>query len=186
MFSYVGSMSRQRDLDFVITAFKQVSSPNICLRLYVDGSPSPHSRIVNHMSGGDNRIDDRGPYAEEQQIEVLLEADVILAPSSGNGDHAVTHDALPANLPLIASNESTVSEILTHGVTGFTFSAGNVCDLSDVFVNVAHDPEILNLLKDNISQMVLPRVEEEAYAYARLYTSARSGRGVEGWLCGTR
>ena len=81
----------------------------------------------------------------------------------------VLHEALACNVPVIASDTGGMAEKIKDSVNGFTFQFGNETDLMHKLRRVLDAPEILNDLKKNTGESILPPVEEEAYLYDRLY-----------------
>jgi glycosyltransferase involved in cell wall biosynthesis len=62
-----------------------------------------------------------------------------------------------------------MAEKITDSVNGFTFQVGEEEDLMRKLKLIIDNPEILNSLKENVGELILPTLEEEAYLYDRLY-----------------
>jgi glycosyltransferase involved in cell wall biosynthesis len=84
--------------------------------------------------------------------------------------------SLAHNVPAIVSDLGGLTEIITDCHNGFTFTVGysdslldNSKHLSEIIRKISQNPEILNNLITNIESP--PRIEEEAFAYLKLYNS---------------
>ena len=69
-----------------------------------------------------------------------------------------------------------MAEKIQDGVNGFLFKIGDSHHLKEVFQKIVDDPGVLNIVKRNIGTMMIPTVEQEAYAYARIYDQIRKER----------
>ncbi len=62
-----------------------------------------------------------------------------------------------------------MAEKISDGFNGYTFKVGDPEHLRIILEMIAADPEMLNKLKDNISKIIIPTIEQEAYEYHRIY-----------------
>ena len=84
----------------------------------------------------------------------------------------VLHEALASNVPVIATDAGGMSEKIKDGENGFLFPIGDSDTLYEIMDAVREEPEVLNTLKENIEDMFIPTVEQEAYSYEREYKRA--------------
>ena len=75
-------------------------------------------------------------------------------------------------MPVITSDIGGMAEKIKNGVNGFTFKVGSADHLKKVLKAITDDPQILNSLKKNIKNHMMPTIEQEAYAYEREYKRA--------------
>jgi glycosyltransferase involved in cell wall biosynthesis len=178
VFCYAGSFDHHKGLNLLLEAFKAMQIPNASLRIY--GSESDKSDLDNLMAiaGANENIQFCGVYSEDEPYEILNGVDVLVIPSLCHESYSmILHGALACNVPVVATALGCLAENIKDGFNGFLFSRGNSAELQTVLRRIVQDPAVLNPLKRNISSMIIQGVEEEAYAYARVYRSAKIDRG---------
>lgn len=168
---YCGVLAPHKGVHLLLKAFLELNPKNCQLKLY--GScfhEQDYLRYLKKMAWGDQRIQFCEPYSEQQVGDVLSDLDLLVIPSTCYENYPlVLHEALACNVPVIASNIGGMAERIEDSVNGFTFQVGDDKDLAARLKKVIDSPEILNELKQGIAKCVPPRIEEEAYMYARLY-----------------
>ncbi len=174
IFAYCGGLSPHKGIHLLLKAFLNLNPPNGELRLY--GScfhEKEYLRFLHDIAGRDERISFCGTYSEEQVGEVLSNIDVLVLPSLWYENYPlVLHESLACNVPVIASNIGGMAEKIKDSVNGFTFEAGDERSLELKLRLILGNPQILNGIKQNLRQQVLPLIEEEAYLYERLCRTA--------------
>jgi len=174
---YAGSLNPHKGVHILIKAFKKVSSDNISLKIYGTGTDKSYSKQLLAMAKGDRRIEFCDVYSQEQVGEVLQRVDVVVVPSLWYETYClILHEALSCNLPVIASDVGVMAGRVKDGVDGFLFRMGDSHHLREVLQRLLDNPAIMNEFKRNISSMVIPRVEQEAYAYERAYAQIVASR----------
>ena len=72
-----------------------------------------------------------GYILQQQLFELFAQCDVFVFPSLGDGFGFVVLEAMAAGLPVICSNNSIGSDIITDGVNGFTMTAADANGLTE-------------------------------------------------------
>lgn len=171
VFCYAGSLNPHKGVHVLIEAVKQLNSNNVSLKIYGSGTDKPYVNHVLTMADKDPRIEFFDVYSEDYVGEVLSNVDVVITPSLWYENYPlVLHEAFACNIPVIASNIGGMAEKVVDGKNGFLFKVGDSQHLKEVLMKVIDNPEVLNDLKRNISKMMIPTVEQEAYTYERIYT----------------
>lgn len=175
-FCYAGSFNFHKGVHVLIEAFKDVRSEKSPLKIYGSGTDKSYVERLMAMAGEDQRIEFCGVYSEDQVGEILAQTDVIVTPSLWYETYClILHEALACNVPVVASDVGVMAEQIKHSVNGFLFPAGDADQLRGVLQHIADDPRILNRLRQNINSMTAPTVEQEAYAYDRIYAGIMAG-----------
>jgi glycosyltransferase involved in cell wall biosynthesis len=170
VFCYAGSLNPHKGVHILVNAFKKIGSDRALLKIYGSGPDKSYVNNLLAMAKEDRGIEFCGVYSEEKVGEILSEADVIVAPSLWyENTPIVLREALACNVPAIASDVGGVAEDIKDGINGFLFKMGDAQHLKEVLQRVVNDPSLLNSLKHNISLMVIPGIEQEAYIYEREY-----------------
>lgn len=179
VFCYAGSLNHHKGVHILIDAFKKVSSNDAFLSIYGSGAHQSYVSDLMDMAKEDRRIEFCGVYSEDRVGEILSKLDVVITPSLWYENYPLfLHEALTCNVPVIASNAGGMAERIKDGTNGFLFRMGDSEHLKEVLQMVTDNPAILNNLKQNISSMMIPTVEQEAYIYERIYKQVRDPKYV--------
>ncbi|MCF2945550.1 glycosyltransferase family 4 protein [Paenibacillus tarimensis] len=173
-FMYGGSLNEHKGVHVLIKAMSFVTSKRIKLLIYGSGS-SEYTALLHRMAQRDKRIIFRGTYTEAQIPSLYQEADLAVVPSIWYENHPLAlHEALASHVPVITSNIGGMSEKVIDGLNGYTFRAADARHLAQRINMLAHNPALLNPIKDNIRNMPLPSMDTEASSYEAIYqTHAR-------------
>ena len=179
VFAYCGTLSPHKGVHLLLEAFLKLDPKNGRLKLY--GSSFHETDYFNHLleiAGKDGRIEFCGAYTNTQVGEILANVDALVLPSLCYENYPfVLHEALACGVPVIASDVGGMAEKVKDSVNGFTFRFGDELDLANKLKLILDAPEILNDLKKNTREFLLPPVEEEAYLYGRLYKTVLGESG---------
>jgi glycosyltransferase involved in cell wall biosynthesis len=174
-FSYCGGFSPHKGVHVLIKAFLNLNPANAELKLYGSSFHEyDYYSQLQTIAKQDARVQFCGTYEEEQVGNIMSESDVLVIPSLWYENYPlVLHEALTCNVPVISSNIGGMAEKIKDAVNGFTFQVGNEQDLTSRMKFILDNPGILNDLKERMNSYIPPRIEEEAYLYQRLYSSAK-------------
>jgi glycosyltransferase involved in cell wall biosynthesis len=152
-----------------------VRSNNVVLKIFGSG-PNSYVNKLFDMARGDKRIEFCGVYSEDHSEEILSNIDVTIVPSLWYENYPlVLHESLACNVPVVASNIGGMAEKIKDGINGFTFKVGDSASLKEILERIANNPQILNELKAKMDDLMIPTVEQEAYAYEREYRRVING-----------
>lgn len=170
VFGFAGSLNFHKGVHTVIEAFAKAADPNISLQIYGSGPDAAYVEQLRTAAGTDPRIRFMGKYAAAEIGAVLQQVDVMIVPSLWYETYClVMHEAFACNLPVIGCDVGMMAEKITPGETGFRYPIGQAVPLQAIIEQIAKDPPRLNSMKQHVRNMLIPNVEQEAYAYQRLY-----------------
>lgn len=171
IFCYAGSLSHHKGVHVLMEAFKKIRSQNIALRIFGTGADPLYFNKLLSMAKGDPRIKFGGVFPKEKVGDILSDVDVVVVPSLWyeNCPHIVL-EALVCRTPVVISSMAGMPEYIKDDITGFTFSRGNRDGLKEILEKIVDNPTILNDVKENMKRILIPTIEQEAYAYHKLYT----------------
>jgi glycosyltransferase involved in cell wall biosynthesis len=174
VFAYTGGFAPHKGVHLLLDAFRNVPAENARLKLYGGISHEmDYGQKLFKIAEGDHRIEFCGTYKPADVGEILQSIDVLVVPSLVYESYSLSlHEALACNIPVIASNIGAAFEEISDSRDGFTFQAGDACDLKNKMEFIARNPQILNEIKQKLRGQVPMLVEEEAYLYERLYSMA--------------
>jgi glycosyltransferase involved in cell wall biosynthesis len=173
---FISALLPHKGAHRLIEAFILANPQNIRLKIYGDYLVAlGYFDLLQKISNGHPGIEFCGRYDYEEipQIIEIDNIDIIAVPSVWwENSPLVLISAMAHNIPAIVSNLGGLTEIITDGQDGFTFTvepsgSDDPKNLLAIIKKLSNDPGILNELKANIK---LPsRIEEEAFEYESLY-----------------
>jgi glycosyltransferase involved in cell wall biosynthesis len=157
---YVGRFMKEKGLDMLIGAFKQVKSTinNSKLILVGDGECEKwlkntiNERRINGVIFFKSMEHDRIP-------EIMNCADVFALCSYYEGLPTVVLESLACGIPVVSTNVGDVSEIVKNNETGYLMETRNFLEMKNRLVEV--------LLKSNISKETCVKTAE-AYSWEKI------------------
>lgn len=174
VFCYAGTLNNHKGVHILIDAFKMIQSDNVILKIFGSGPNPLYVNRLFHMAKENKRIEFCGVYSEDDVGNIFSNVDVVIIPSCVYENYPlVLHEALACNIPVITSDIGGMAEKIKDGINGFSFPVGDAETLRTVMERIITAPEILNELKENMKGSSIPTVEQEAYAYHRIYTNIK-------------
>jgi len=168
IFGYAGSLNPHKGVHVIIEAFRKIKNHNIGLKIYGSGD-ALYTNKLKEMAK-DNRIEFLGVYSENQIADVLENIDIIIIPSLWYENYPlILHEAFASNIPVLASNVGGMAEKVKDNINGYTFRISDSEHLKELIEKIIDNPELLNVLKHNIENIIVPSIEQEAFAYEKLY-----------------
>lgn len=119
-FGYIGSLLRNKGVDFIIQAFRRLNAPLTELWLHGFELPGmPFTKRLHELAEGYPHIHFAGPYTPPELPAILNRMDVLLIPSRWHETFSiVTREAVLAGLPVIASRMGGIPDAIEDGVNG--------------------------------------------------------------------
>jgi len=114
-----------------------------------------------------------GPIPHSDVPKALAALDVLVVPSIWpENSPLVIHEAFLAGVPVIASNVGGIPELVTHGINGLLFRAGDVDDLALALQEVVADCGLVQTLREGIPSVrsIETDVQELRAMYQRSLT----------------
>ncbi|GGK44737.1 glycosyltransferase [Pseudomonas koreensis] len=136
---FVGRLDYQKGFDVLLKAFAKVQRSD--LKLTVVGSAvnedtveCPEMDAVEYL-----------PWVTPAEVHALYQqADALIVPSRWEGFAMVPLEGMAMGLPVIASNCTSLPELVTHEVSGYVFPTGDHQALADVLARI-QKPRLLDL-----------------------------------------
>ena len=171
-FLYAGRLDREKGLDTLLEAFREVPG-----ELVLVGEGSDEERLRG-LAGEHVRF--AGSKDRDELVAYYRDADVFVLPSHSEPWGMVLNEAASAGLPLVATEESGAAhDLIEEGVNGFRVPAGDVAVLRDRLRRLAEDPK-LRASAGARSRELARGFTPEAWAegVARLAERAQRDRGI--------
>lgn len=119
--AYVGRLKRYKQIDLVLRAFAEVHRRRPQTRMVVLGKGDDRPRLegVAAKLGIAAAVDFRGFVDEEEKIDWLRRARVVVYPSPKEGWGISTTEAAACGTPVVASDSEGLRDAVRTGVTGY-------------------------------------------------------------------
>lgn len=148
-FGYIGTWMPSKGVDVLVRAFRSLPQTQATLDLHgfavnYHGIDDYEETLLRLADGADN-IRFRGAFEPHQLLGLLAKVDVLVVPSVWYENAPLTiHEAFLAGIPVVTSDHGGMAELVTDGVSGWTFRPGDHEDLARVLHQVLAAPEEIN------------------------------------------
>jgi glycosyltransferase involved in cell wall biosynthesis len=171
VFGCSGAASSPDGLLQVVVAFGRVTAPQAALEIHGGGGAA--FAEVRVAAAGDGRI----RFPESWPEAGLAGFDVLVLPSVGYGDTLrAVDEAAACGVPVIAAASDVSADLMLPGVSGLLFEPGDPARLAAILRELLSLPDCLNAFKRSLGHLPVLGVDQEAYAYGRVYTEIIAGR----------
>jgi glycosyltransferase involved in cell wall biosynthesis len=176
---YLGTIADYKGVHLLIEAFEGIDAGRAECRIWGDLDIFPdYGRRLREM---DKPVAVRlmGRFDNADVGRVLAELDVLVVPSLWFENSPLTiHEAFLGGLPVLATDQGGMAELIEDGVNGLLFRRGDVADLRAKIQCLLDDPTLLERLRKGLP--AVKTIAEDAAAmerrYARLMDRAQRGR----------
>ena len=158
-FLYVGRLSQEKGLDNLLDAFRLVLQqvPQASLEIVGYGPLADNLREMTRRLGIESAVAFLGPKNPNEIGTLLMNSTAMVLPSRREPWGLVVNEALSYGCPVVVSHVcGCVPELVSEGVTGFSYPAGDVPALGAAMIAV------WRLSKDRLSvaKQCLQRIEQ--------------------------
>jgi glycosyltransferase involved in cell wall biosynthesis len=175
---FLGSLMISKAPHVLLEAARALSSDALSVTLYgahtsYHGDDSYRERLALLLE--QPHVILHGPLAHADVPRALASLDVLVVPSIWpENSPLVIHEAFLAGVPVVASRIGGIPELVTDGVNGLLFSAGDVDGLARTLARLVNEPALVQKLRDGIP--AVRSIDEDVRALRAMYQ--RSGAGV--------
>lgn len=162
---FVGNTTRRKGFDLLKPIMEKLG--NDFILKYTSGfRKSPHTTASSNMQN-------IGTLDQEALVKAYHECDALLFPSRLEGFGYSVCEAMACGKPVIASDNSSLSEIIRHGETGMLCKTDDVDEFCTAVRLLAADPGLAEKLGKAARKHVMENFTREKMAeeYIRLYES---------------
>jgi glycosyltransferase involved in cell wall biosynthesis len=172
---FLGSLMISKAPHVLLEAARRLSSNTLCVTLYGDhaayhGDDSYREQLASLLE--QPHVVLHGPLPHAEVPRALASLDVLVVPSIWpENSPLVIREAFLAGVPLVASNIGGIPELVTDGVNGLLFPAGDVASLANALGRIVHEPGLLQKLRDGIP--AVRTIEEDVRGLRAMYQRSR-------------
>lgn len=157
---YVGRISKEKDLDVLAAAYRNLRKRNTPVRLVMVGD-GPYLKELKetlpeaHFTG----------YLEGLDLaKAFASADLFVFPSTTDTFGNVVLEALASGLPAIVSDQGGPCELVQDGVTGLVTRSLDADHFTNAIERVVHDPGLRSGMRENARRSIADRDWSDAFA----------------------
>jgi glycosyltransferase involved in cell wall biosynthesis len=152
---YVGRISKDKSLDFLLDAFHKIAEkkPSTKLILVGDGPYLQALKRKTRKAAGSANVLFTGRIDHEKLPLIYSGSDLFLFPSKTDTFGKAVLEAQACGLPAIVSDEGGPKELIVHGKTGFVVESDNIAEwvnkIETIFTIMTNNPgEYLKMKED--------------------------------------
>ena len=142
---FLGQRAATKGFHVVLDAVEALAARDVPVRLVVAGAwgtPMDQRRLAPRVRGlvAGGLAEDRGILSGEAKVEVFREADVfVLASTAPEGMPLAVLEAMAAGLPVVATPQGAIPDVVVEGATGVLVPPGDVGAVADALARLAAD-----------------------------------------------
>lgn len=163
---YVGRVSREKSLELLAVAFRELvtTGADLCLIVIGDG---PYRGEMEALLAG-LPVHFTGYLQGEELQWAYASADLFVFPSATDTFGNVVLEAQASGLPVIVSDAGGPRELMVDGETGVVFRAGDREGLKRAIAAVASDRELLDRMGENARDFTLQKAPDSRETYSTI------------------
>jgi len=150
---YLGQIAQHKGVHVLLEATRQLPHAALTVKIYGNTQAFPaYTQKLHRLIGSDNRLELTGAYSGQAELlTILQELDVLVVPSLWyENSPNVILEAFAHQTPVLVSNLGGMAELVTDGVDGLHFAAGDSADLARCLQRLIDEPDLLPRLRAGI------------------------------------
>ena len=160
---YVGRVSREKGLELLTEAFRELVDSGAALALAVIGDGPYREEMQAALAGYPALF--TGYLAGEHLQQGYASADIFVFPSATDTFGNVVLEAQASGLPVIVSDAGGPRELMINGHTGVVFKADSASDLVAAIQSLIRDPQRIARLGNNARRFTLDQAPDHNETY---------------------
>jgi len=163
---YVGRVSREKGLEMLADAFKELVDSGAAIALAVIGDGPYREEMEKALTAYPTLF--TGYLAGENLQRGYASADLFVFPSATDTFGNVVLEAQASGLPVIVSDEGGPRELMIDGETGMVFRAGNKNSLVSAIGSMTSEPEHIARMGGNARRFTLTHAPDSSQTYSTI------------------
>lgn len=154
---YVGGIQKRKGVGFLIDALNIIKDNNLLLYLVgdLDKEPEYFDNIKKscHNYGLQSRVRFCGRISDSELKKLYAESDIFILPSLQEGFGIVIIEAMQFGLPIIASNVTSIPEIVQDDKNGILVPPGNSKKLAEAIDKLTFSTETRKIMGESSGKL---------------------------------
>jgi glycosyltransferase involved in cell wall biosynthesis len=165
---YIGGLSRQKGVHYLVAAINQLPEGAVTLSIYGDLNAFPDYGADLRQAATHAGIQFKGLVPRSEVWAALAELDALVVPTLWYETYSLAaHEAFAAGVPVIASRIGVMPEVIRDGIDGLLFPPGDVAVLAALLWELIRRPEQLEALRRAVRPPLT--IAEHAAAVQSIY-----------------
>lgn len=131
---YFGRLHYQKNVDLLIRSFKYVKEKIDNAKLVIIGTGNQYEKLKK-MSANDNDIIMTGFVSDENLVDYMRAADIVVFPSRGENASFTIMEAMACKLPVVSSDVGNAKKILGDG-RGILLEEYSEKEIADICIDI--------------------------------------------------
>ena len=167
-FLYIGTYSARKGFDNLVEACRRLSETGPAFRIHTMGEwISPGFRRDTEAElekcGLSDRFVFHGILEAPQKFDVFSKCQVLVVPSTSEGQPLVILEAFSMGIPVVATSVGGIPDIVTDGVNGLLVPSRNAEALAEAMARIADDVEMRRNMSTANRDLYRERFTQEQY-----------------------
>jgi glycosyltransferase involved in cell wall biosynthesis len=177
--AYLGTWIPPKGVHLLLEAFRELDSDRFVLYLHGHAVPyegdESYERRLRDLAARLPHVRIGGAYTPAEIPGLLAAADVLAVPSIWYENSPLTiHEAFLSRLPVVASAQGGMEELVRHEENGLTFRPRSPRALAAALRRLLEEPELFEKLRQ--TRTAVKSIQENARELEALYDHLRAGR----------
>lgn len=175
-FGYIGSVLPHKGVHIAVEAFRDVPATDASFRIWGDLRIAPEYVDSLRAKAGSAAISFAGTFNEEEKAQVFEAIDVLIVPSVGLESFGlVAREAMARRVPVIASRDGALTELLPPGSGGAFFTTNDPDGLRALIEEIVRSPAVIDAWSEALPEpkTVDRHAEEIEEVYAAVLAERR-------------
>jgi glycosyltransferase involved in cell wall biosynthesis len=168
-FCYMGQIIPDKGVHVLVDAFLRLNPASEAeLDIWGGLDDSTYVASIRKLAAQSEKIHLRGRFVRAQLAAVLVEADIVVAPSIWyENSPLVIHEAFAAGVPVVATDLGGMAEFVQHEVNGLLFARADADSLAEQMERIIREPTLLARLRAGIP--AVKTIQQEVIEVLAIY-----------------
>ncbi|MGD0574751.1 MAG: glycosyltransferase [Anaerolineales bacterium] len=179
LFLFVGRVDREKRVDVLLRALALLHRADLQLAVTGRGAEWDSMRRLAALLGLEGSVQFTGYVPDDDLPGLMHSADVFVMPSEAELLSIATLEAMASGLPILAARAKALPELVSEGVNGYLFRAGDALDAARHMAILADHPERLpEMGAASLERAQLHSLEDALRNYEKIYERVLSESGA--------
>jgi glycosyltransferase involved in cell wall biosynthesis len=170
LFLFVGRVDREKRVDVLLRALALLHRADLQVAVTGRGAELDSMRRLAALLGLEGSVRFTGYVPDDDLPGLMHSADVFVMPSEAELLSIATLEAMASSLPILAARAKALPELVSEGVNGYLFRAGDVLDAARHMAILADHPERLPQMGvASLERAQLHSLEDALRNYEKIY-----------------
>ncbi|MCC7445937.1 MAG: glycosyltransferase family 4 protein [Anaerolineae bacterium] len=160
---FVGSFQHYHRVDLLLQAFAQIkTNQHAHLLLIGEGLTSTDCKALAHSLGLMDRVTFTGNIPYQDVASYVAAGDIAIMPATNDyGNPMKVYEYMAMGKPVIAPDQETITELVTHNQTAYLFAKENVAAMAAALQTLSEDAALRRRLGSAASQLAAQHTWEK-------------------------